>query len=149
MGLNKGSRRLFCVIVMLGMTGGRGAWPWPCTRRKAPPRKQSQARRNPARPWAVPSLRDVLQALVAPPHGRTSPRKAEIGQGVQWERSFFSSRRRGLPGLTPGCWRLWGRCLPQKHPLPHSQNTRPRAWAAEPCSVSAGTGGPGGIPRAQ
>lgn len=79
---------------------------------EASPRNRSQARMNPARPWAVPLHRDVLQALVAPPHGG--------GWGWGWEGGVLGMQK-------------WARCavgeaLPQQQAL---WTPRPDSWLSE------------------
>lgn len=157
LGLNRGSRGLFRVLVVLGVAGGRGAWPWP-SREEAPPRKRSQARMNPARPWAVPcivmSCRHLWLLHTVRDGGGGSPRNAETGR-------VCSGRD---PSSAAGVVDSQTRLLvvgdrgvganPRNPPTPLT-DTRPRAraaeqgLAAEPCSVSVGTGGPGGRDRAQ
>lgn len=79
--LNKISCGLFCPLVTLGMARGRGQLAlshW--TSRKAPPRKQSQERRDPARSGASAlALRGPAGTYGSSTH-RESPRNADTGQ---------------------------------------------------------------------
>lgn len=148
LGTQQVSRGLFCVLVVLGMAGGGAPGPGPLHQEEAPPRKQSQARRNPARPWVAPWHRDVLQALVAPPHGeRASPKNAETGRGCAVGEGLPQQQASRTPG--PDYWLLEivGSVLTPETPttpLTTEHQASVQGLAAEPCSVSAGTGGPVG-----
>lgn len=144
LGRNRISHGLFCVLVVLGVAGGRGAWPWAPAPGGGSSQEAVTGEEAPSKARVAPWHHDVLQALVAPPHGeRASPRNAETGRGCAVGEGLPQQQASRTPGPDSWLLEIVGSVLTPETPttpLTTEHQASVRGLAAEPCSVSAGTG---------